>query len=285
MEKTRLVLLTLLTVLILSGFGLHAQERENSSSTTSTQTIPQEESSPYSLLFNATYNTDRYRWGDVRKAHNMDFTLNPLITFSDSVSLSLVLAANKDFEGERAWAWQDTYIAPTFTLFKFAQDSKLSLITRVYFPTSKTSQKDSQLKSKFYLGPQVTFGQQTLNLPLVIKYRPYGTVAFHEYEVSKSGQSNSKYSLAQRLILQWVISEKLSLYLDNIYSRSWSYRGNSKDTYILDQALSYDLNQSLSLSLGHNNTDSALRVSGQDVNIDLHKDNTSTFYLALDLSI
>lgn len=238
--------------------------------------------------FDLSYNSDNKRINRIDKSSNLDLLLAPSYPLSKIETLSLVLGGNKDLTGERLWIYNDTYLAYSRNLYK-TEDQFLSLsgISRIFHPTNEESRQIKTLRTKLFFGPQVKIdlAKKWAFLPLTVTYRPYYQQSFHRYKVAYDGKSNTQYSLSNRLILDYSFTEKISLTVDSIYGRSYTYQGNPQDTFVFDQSLGYSLNETYSFSLGHNNEGGALKANGRDSNVEIFNNNKSTFYLSIGIRI
>ncbi len=240
-----------------------------------------------STTFDLTYNTDNKTLDQKDKTSNLDFTLTPAYPLSRADKLLLVISGNKDLKDERKFTYADSYLGYSKTLYKNS-DSLISLsgITRIYHPTSEESSNLKTLRTKLFFAPQlmVDFAKRS-TMPLALTYRPYYQQSFHKYKTAFDGQSNVQYSLSQRLIFDFTLGELFGITLDNIYGRSFTYQGNSKDNFLFDQSFSYSANKDIQFSVGHNNSGNALRANGRDSNVELFNKNKSTFYLNTSIRI
>lgn len=243
--------------------------------------------SKLSTSLDLTYNTDNKTFDQKNKSSNIDFTLNPAYPLSKLDRLSLVVSANKDLKDQRNLTYADSYLGHSRDFYKNTDlGLKINGLTRIYHPTSEESQKNKTLKTKLYFAPQIAIDlSKKASIPVNITYRPYYQQSFHKYKVAYDGTSNIQTSISHRLILDLSIGEMFAITLDNIYGRSFTYYGNSKDSFNLDQSLQYSLNEKLNFAIGHNNSGNALKANGKDSNVELFNKNNSTFYFNTSIRI
>jgi hypothetical protein len=106
---------------------------------------------------------------------------------------------------------------------------------------------------------------------------------FHAYEEDINGSVLNQYSSNQTLSLGYGY-DKFSISLDYINRTRWTYQGNIKSAFELDEELGYDINKTFNVAVGHSNTGSTLKANGTDSNIDFYNENSSVVYASLTLS-
>lgn len=151
-------------------------------------------------------------------------------------------------------------------------------------PTSKVSQKQTQLKgalsTSMSLGLKTnpeTYGQFNVGISVSAGR------SFHAFEEDVNGSVLSQYSSNQILSAGYSISD-FSMSFEFWNRSRWTYQNNVRQSFIMSQELGYGINPNFSIAIGHTNEGSALKANGQDSNIGLFNEDTSTIYGSLGVS-
>jgi hypothetical protein len=235
----------------------------------------------------ATLNSNLEQLNSTDYTANGDFALTLIFKNFPLGNLNLFLNATKDLTGERQFTMNDGSISNVHNLGEYS-NINLGLSLSAVLPISENSIKNTHLNTKLTATPIASyqFKHMTSALDwLSISYRPSVGTYFHDYQVTETGSSNPQYSLAQRAILSFSLSDNFSLDLDGSYTRYYSYQGTTWDLFNFDQSISYAFNAYGSVYIGHNNSGSALAPNGRDSNLDLFDDRSSTVYSGLNIAI
>lgn len=76
---------------------------------------------------------------------------------------------------------------------------------------------------------------------------------------------------------------KWTLGIDTQYLTAWNYNNRLKTTYLISQTLSYQANESLSISLGHYHQSNALKANGKEHNFKLYDVRSSYLYAGISI--
>lgn len=241
--------------------------------------------SPLSLTISSTTSTGTQKFGDPDKTYTNESAVVSTYKLSEKTSLSLYLWAEKALSGERQFNVQDGYLGVGHSIATVGPVS-YSVIARNYIPLSKNSKDNTHLQYQFMIGPQARIKFDNLGVPgLTVLVRPYFNYYIHKFTTSLTGQSNTQYAFFQRVIIGQSFTDKISVSLDNIYWKSFTYGGKTKDTFYLDQSVSYTFNDNFSMSLGHLIGGSALAPDGQSSNIEIFDERQSNYYVGIEWSI
>jgi hypothetical protein len=109
----------------------------------------------------------------------------------------------------------------------------------------------------------------------------------HTYELAKDGSANAQYSSAQGVTLGYILPKKFHLEFSLNHFNSWSYAGNSKESYSHGQELGYEPQKNVALSVGHSYGNPAVNIyaaDGQSSNFGLVNDKYSYVYANINVS-
>jgi hypothetical protein len=219
------------------------------------------------------------------REQSSDFGLALNAKINERNSFNMIYEASQDLKGERKFTLGDAVWIHSLRLNKELRSTNYTLSDFITIPLSEDSQKNTELYTRIGAGPGVSTDLSKYIRGLVLSYSISGSILFHKYETAATkGTSNSHYTLGNKFIIAYSLTERLSLGLDNRYSRSYTYQGNTKDNFIFDQSISYSASKNVGLSIGHNNKGNALAINGADSNVDIYNERTSTVYFTAELS-
>ena len=224
--------------------------------------------------------TSLHRFEDPNKVFGTDMKLYTSYT-RNGYTAFLSLGGFKDFEDKREWFWSDSSLGISTSLGSLGDVSVSGTLTSI-IPLSEQSRDYRGMQTGFVVYPSFTLPLTEYGLKGVsVNYRPTASAYFHKYEVSLGGVSNTQYSLSHRLRLSYAISSKFSLSISTTYQRSWTYVGNTQDTFGFDASLGYAPNNWLSLELGSTTSGTPLKANGTETELTLFDTRETLLYLAL----
>jgi hypothetical protein len=271
-----------IVMLLIANFG-HSSTAPANHSTYSSKDLS-------SRIWNADFltqlNSSLHQLSDQDHQLSQDFLLSTGFKFPVGTNFGFVLSANKDYRKQRKFLWEDGYFSLSRTFETSWQGISFTPLSRLIMPLSESSKDVKKLQTAVYAGLQtnIDFAKITPHLalaPLTAKYRIYTQKNFHRYKVDLQGASNTSYSLANRLILSYALSDKWSLGFDGIYSRGFTYGGISRDNYSHDESVSYAITKNLVIGLGHTIGGNSLAVNGVDSAVESFDNRKSTVYSVL----
>lgn len=207
------------------------------------------------------------------------------LTLDNGVSVSTSIAIDKDLQNDRETTLRDSALSFSKSLHKFNEQLSLAGNLSFAIPLSESSQNITNLYTSIRVRPSLSYdASKSMIDGLSFTYLPSLRTYFHQYETKSTGGSNTRYALSNRLVVSYSLTDSLGISFDNTYLRTWTYQGQSKDIYSLDQSIGYSINDNLAATIGHAIGGSVLAVNGQEQNIDLFNSQTSTIYFDLSLS-
>lgn len=219
----------------------------------------------------------------IERNQDMDILVNLSAPLSKRNGASFTAIANKNLKNEKKFLLQDPYFGHSYRLNKERGETNLHLGERIYIPVSEESKKNTDLYTRLSVGPSIKSDLSRYVYGLDINYRLYADMFWHQYETSKSGDSNSRYAYSNRLIVNYSFTDKFSLNFDNLYTKNFTYNNHSRDVFLFDQSLSYSVTPAISLNVGHNNSGNALAIDGATNNIKIYNERSSTVYFAVEI--
>ncbi|MFZ8932572.1 MAG: hypothetical protein ACO2ZP_01555 [Bacteriovoracaceae bacterium] len=225
----------------------------------------------------SSISTSLHGFDDNRKRTSSNFDIRPSFTLKNGLSVSTSLNVTKNLENERELTLNDSYISLGKKLYSL--DNGLSLSASMVFglPISKYSRNDSTLRTSVKVSPRLSYSYKKLSSGLGLSYRQN----FHASEVTVSGDSNTQSAYTTYGDIGYGLSDQISIGASASYTKSYTYRKNERDSYSIEQNISYSPNANLSFSFGHAIGGNVLSVNGRDSNIEIFDPENSSVYLGL----
>jgi hypothetical protein len=216
-----------------------------------------------------------------------EFKLAPSVGFYGGGKLSTEVTYSQNLRDE-ADVENDFSDVPVIYAFKgtslnWLKDAKTTLgysVTAVA-PISKTSTQRDQLQTSVSGRVSLSAAPKEDGLSAAVSVSAGRN--FHAYEEDINGNILNQYSSNQTLSFGYSYGN-LSVSADYIHRTRWTYRGNIKEAFELDEEIGYDLTKNINVAIGHTNAGSALKANGADSNIDFYNENSSVVYASLTLS-
>ncbi|MBK9294418.1 MAG: hypothetical protein IPM57_08225 [Oligoflexia bacterium] len=174
----------------------------------------------------------------------------------------------------------DSRLGLTAALGEIRKDLKLSVSSSLTLPASRISQR-AGLYSVLALNAKLI---QTLNKFTFI-LSPGVSNSFHSVEVQNDGRLNNEHSINVLLSVAYSLRENLEFSVSFQPTRSWTYRGTTRDKYFINYEVGYTPLKNLSLALGIYNDASALKSNGIDYNYALFDQQQFMGYFDITLSL
>lgn len=238
----------------------------------------------YSATVTSTLVSSFHRHNETEKQLGNDFGLTGMYQFKKS-SFIASGSAFQDLTGERRWLWGDSSLSFLRPLGHFYQVRTTGSLTAI-IPASEDSVKNRGLRTGLILAPTFSMSLDNWRLPHAsLSYTPSGSIYFYRYDVARTGVSNTQYSLGQRLRLTYAISDRVVLGLTSSYARSFTYEGNSRDSYGFMSSLGFLLTEKASLEMGHSTQGNPLNTTGTQNELVFFSTRESVFYASFGLRI
>lgn len=213
---------------------------------------------------------------------SQDHLISGRLFLSSGYMISTSLWANQDFQNEKELRVRDSLLMITKPIGNLTENISFTARGGLTLPLSEQSNKFSGLITAIRFNPIISINANDLLTSLRVIYRPSLVYNIHEYNQQVSGESNTEYSINQRLTLLYPLTENLYLSLDNTYIRRTSYLGSETDLFSFDQSLSTNLTKNLNLFLGHNIGGNALAINGQESDVRIFDiEDGSQYYIGI----
>ncbi len=213
---------------------------------------------------------------DANKSSSLDSwnRLNYKMTSVDSLNLDFVI--NKNFTGEEKWTINDPFIGYTRSNIFKTKSSSFGLGFRVGIPLSESSRLTQNKITYLSVVPSFSFNYGIYSFAALAIL----TRHIYEYESDINGSINKMWSLTSLLVNSFQLAKKWSTTVVLVYVNTVNF-GNAAqaDQFFHDESISYQVNKSLSFSVGHSIGGRLVDYSsGRDEVFNLYDIKASQFY-------
>jgi hypothetical protein len=229
------------------------------------------------ISLGSSISTSLHKFDDNRKRTSSNFDVRPSFVLDKGLKISTSINVTKNLENQRELTLNDSYLALSKGLYKFNNGIALSASLALGIPLSKYSRENATLKSSIKLSPRMSYSYKKLNTGVGVSY----TQNFHASEVTLDGNSNSQSSYTTYGDIGFSFSDQFSIGASAAYTKSYTYKRNERDSYSIEQNISYSPTSELSFSLGHAIGGNVLSVNGRDSNIEIFDPENSSVYLGV----
>ncbi len=233
--------------------------------------------SPWSAGAGISYESSLYKFGDESRSQSMGAGIDLGYRLSPKLSLGIDASFSQEIGGIRETLGNDGHLALNHSGWQLSRDLALSQSLTAVIPLSRQSGRRDGLYTALTYGPMIAWDLSEIVTPgLSLFDRPSATRAFHEFTVSTSGRSMKQYSLSNSIGASYRFA-KFSISSSFSRSVAWTYQKNRVSSFGFKQSIAYRANKHMGLSFTYGNGGDALRPNGQDSNISLINENSSSF--------
>lgn len=252
-------------------------------SQTSTLQLPKDEAventdTKLSLTLGTEYSSNLQKNSDPDRFDTLTLILNPTYVFSNGVALDVRTDVVKEFRDEERTHLTDTAVVLSLPSVNLIKDRlQFAQLFGATLPTDEKKYEDESYRGTVSLRPRLI-----LNIPefgsLKITNTLYLNKNIHEFSVKRTGEENVEYSLRNRIAIDYSITNKLSLSLINDYTRGWTYKSNSRETFLFAQELAFEILNLTSIYVGHQNQGAVRGPGNSGTNLSAFDDRSSEIY-------
>ncbi len=228
------------------------------------------------IQFGTSISTSLHEMDDYRKRTSSNFDIRPVIKLENGLRISSSLSFTKDLENERELTLNDSYLAFSKGI-SFDNGMNLGTSVAIGLPISEYSRYESTLESSIKITPNLNYSYKKFNAGLGLSF----TQNKHASEVSASGSSNSQTIYTTFGDVGLSFSDQISVSASASYTKSYTYQKNERDSYSIEQSLSYSPNAAFGLSIGHAIGGNVLSVNGRDSNIEIFNSDASSVFMSV----
>jgi len=244
------------------------------------QSTSQKSVSAFSLESTLQTSSTLHELDDVNRQGETSLYLIPQYSVSELIQLSALFGINQEMTGEQKTSITNLTFGLREKGISLNPYFKYSLGGSALAPTHSDSRNRESLLSSVKFSPRLIFSPQQIP-QLRVFYELGLSKNFHEFFTSTTGGSNVSYSLTQRIVSQYSLTDQLSASVDFARNSGWTYFDNIKTSFDLSEELSFEFIQNLSLAIGHSNGGGLLSSNGVDSNFAVFNENTSTVYTSI----
>jgi hypothetical protein len=237
-----------------------------------------------SLSYNLSLedNQNFYRERDYDKIHSTDFSFMAKLAGVD-YSYSVMMGASHQNNLQKDTTLANTNVA----LGSKASESflgsawKPSYGLNLVLPTDKEQKRNTHFRGAF--GLRGTLNRSFAFLGLDILYSLSLNKNFHEFDLNADGRPLTEYSLKNRLGLDLVLTDKLSISLLFDYINGLTFRQFAREKFSANIEIGYQLTKTLSASLGVATEGNAKQANEFDSNISFFNEEVSVIHTGISL--
>jgi hypothetical protein len=225
--------------------------------------------------------TSLHHFSDPDKTFGTNYWMIPTVDVSSKLKLSAVLVLQQFWLPKNDAKFANSVVSLRHSGAKLSKVFSLSPAIGMTIPMNEDSIDRQSLVLGLRIGPRLSFDLSSQGLPV----SGFADVSirrnFHEFQTTTAGTSNTMAAVVNRFNAGLGITKKLSVSADFIYNTGWTFLSNFKDSFELGEEISFSVNKNLSLSAGHSNSGGLLEANGQDSNLDIFDEQSSSVYGAV----
>ncbi|MEZ4871798.1 MAG: hypothetical protein R2827_06030 [Bdellovibrionales bacterium] len=241
-----------------------------------------EEASRFGLSSSLEYRSNLYGDGEFEKATHLGFDITSTYKISKNFITSARAAISKDLVGPGDVSLSNLRLRVSQSAYPVGLNFKMSPRISLYMPTNEVSRQDKRYFGGLAAG--LLFVSEKPVIGLDIQYGLSLKKDFHEFETDNLNQELVEWGLTNGLTFGMPFGDRWRIEVSGSYQSVQTYRGTLKSLFILDESLSYNINEKMSLVFGHTNEGNAFQYDGVTNNIGVYDEKTSTLYMALNFS-
>jgi hypothetical protein len=224
--------------------------------------------------------------GDVEHTADTKLWLAPSYKISDPVSVSGLFIVQKDLTGLKETHLIKSSLTARHKGTRLNPYLTLSPAVTVALPLTHNAVARESLITSVAVAPRIGFDLTPAGLDTINGFFDLSlSRGFHRYETQTTGRSNTQWRLTPWLVVNVGFLTDFTLQLSAVRATSWTYAGNSRGAFDLNEELSYAITSDVSVAIGHNNSGDVLAANGTDSNIGIYDERSSTVYTALSFSL
>lgn len=150
-------------------------------------------------------------------------------------------------------------------------------------PFSKHSQYEKNLSASILLAEKIIY-QPVLIKKLSLELNLSIGKNFHKFNLSESGSPLVNYFYQLGIGVNYLISNSVNASINSQYTQSKSYQNSTFESYTISESIQYEFSERFSISLTHSNGGNPIRANGQDYNIEIINDQSSTLSAEISLN-
>lgn len=207
--------------------------------------------------------------------------IQPAYSISDKSSLAARIDLIQNFNDEKRLKTSNTALIYNPISIELAKEFSLDPLIAIVFPTDQESRYLESYRGTLSVRPTISYAPEKIP-GLTLSNGVYLSKLFHEFEVKRNFSANNEYSLRNRFIISYKISDKLAVESVNDYVRSWTYNRYQNDAFYFTQKIAFTLKKDWALAFAHKNEGSARGPNNNGDNVEVLNEKTS--YVSINLA-
>jgi len=233
---------------------------------------------PLSLGLSISQNSNLKQRSDDEYDAYTDVLAIPTYSFS-RVDVSAWLGMSKSWVDEQKFLIQDSRVEIVGKSVDLGAGFKFGYPVFLALPTSKASRKEKSLQASVGARPTINFDFAKIGFRnLKMFYGLSVSKNVHKYSTATDGSSNNEWGISNIVGAGLTLSKKLELAATFFQRNNFTYLGYLRQSFRHDERLSYALNDTISLGVGHTNEGSALKPNGEDTSSVFDRNNSEVYF-------
>ena len=257
-------------VLITTVAGHIAYAAQTTNKTTAV--IPAKEvTKSFGLVLDLSYNANMYAEGDINQTSYTNFTIIPSYKITDKLTTSARTDISKYHTQDENTEMSNTRIRFSHATAKLTDQISWSNRFDGFIPTNRKDQLTNRLITATGIGTSLKYAGDITTATLALGLRRN----YHEFDYSITGEPLNEYSVAQALVLDFNMTEELSLSIEGTYIMARTYQNAERYNFETGISLGYQITKNFSAAVGLSNGGNALKANGVDSNIEFLNEKSS----------
>ncbi len=227
------------------------------------------------------YNSSLHTDGDYEKKESSDLTISPTYKLSDNFTASALAIVTKELRGAEDTTISDVQLGLIRAPIELTSSLKVSPRLVVNLPTNEENREMKTFRGGAGLVGRVLYDIQPLGVKTTGFYQLSYVRNVHDFERAGDRTANRQQSITNRLSIDFPITKKIAINLDNRFTTGWNYQGAISESFVLGQSISYTISEALELGLAHGTEGPAFKNDGTTSNVKLIDEQGSTITTSL----
>ncbi|MCC2678098.1 MAG: hypothetical protein K0R29_674 [Pseudobdellovibrio sp.] len=255
---------------------------------TSTAEVKKEEapSVKYSMGLGLSYSITAETQPDGTRSESVDYTFTPGLSYGIYRASVFTLYSQNLKDTAKNGSFIDPIFSFSRSSFDLSKYFKLGPSLSVTLPMSDSSKNNTELlysiggAASLYLQNK-PLGIDNWNISYYVAYQRN----FTKFATTNAGEPVTMQRIRQRINVGYKFTDSLSLSTRFQFDSKYSSEGIVRNDFLHFQTLSYSVNDTISLSMGHTNSGALLNGTNYDNNLKFYDEASSTYSAGIDVSL
>ncbi len=280
-------------VAFIAAFDSEAQQTSTSASSTqgTSQTkieeVKPETASTKKFGLDATIegSSNLIETGSYENSQEASYVIIPNYKLTDKIKISSEITFVHNLKQAAESDFKNTPIGASYSAIPLVgEELTIKPSLSILLPTNTEARDTTSFYGGVGIGQALAFKMSKIGLPATLTYGSSIRRNIHEYTNTSSGSSNTAYSITNYLRGDLEISEKFSFTAKGTLLSGLTYNDSWRSRFEILEEVGYSINDTVSVALGHANTEATLKSDMTSSNVEFFNNNTSSIYLDLNVT-